>query len=198
MRALDARLYLDVNRWAVRTGDLHGLGRACASWVPLALAAACLVAAWLRARRREDAPMAVASSLWALAAALVAAAVDRAVAGAIGRARPYESLRAVEVLVERVRSPDLPNVATAVVAAAAASLWLSDRPSALVASLAAVLTGAAQVYVGAAYPGDAAAGLALGAVLAVALRPVGILVLRWLTVKIERSPLHLIVAAHRA
>jgi len=197
VRGLDVRLYRDVNGWAVQTSFLHGLGRASAGWLAFVLLAACLALAWYRARRRPDAPVAVASALWGLAAAAVAVAVARAVAVAVGRALPYQVVAHAELLVSRSHGPGLPAAAAAGAGAVAAALWFSGAVMGGAASLAAVLLAAAGVYVGAFFPGDVASGLILGVTVAVALRPLGLRVLSWLTVKVERSPLHLVVAAHR-
>lgn len=198
MRALDIRLFRDVNHFAIRSPALHEIGRLCASWLVLGVLLVCIGTAWLRGRQRPDAPTAVASSLWALVAPLLAVLADRPLSEAIGRLRPYQALSSVEVLLGRPHSPGLPNLALAAAGAVAGALWASDRRVAAAAGLAALVLAGGQVYVGLAYPGDVAAGLALGLVGAAGLRPVGLRVLSWLTVKIERSPLHLVVAAHRA
>lgn len=197
MRSLDVRLFRDVNGWAAHSSVLHGVGRAAAGWLALATLAACLLTAWSRGRRRPDAPVAVASVLWALVAGAVALTVAQAAAAAIDRSLPYHALDHVELLVSRGTGGGLPSAAAAGAGALAAALWLSDRAVAAVAGGTALIAGLAQVYVGARFPGDVAAGLVLGAVLAVAARPLGLRVLSWLTVKVERSPLHLVVAAHR-
>ncbi|MHB1854880.1 MAG: phosphatase PAP2 family protein [Acidimicrobiales bacterium] len=197
MRGLDVRLYRDVNGWAMKTSYLHGLGRAAAGWLAFALLAGCLALAWYRGRRRSDAPVAVASVLWALAAAVVAVVVARSVAAAVGRAHPYQVVAHAEVLVSRVHGSGFPAAAAAGAGALAAALWFSDAAVGGAAGAIAVLLAGAGVYVGVLFPGDVAAGLVLGAVVAVALRPFGLRLLSWLTVKVERSPLHLVVAAHR-
>ena len=197
MRGLDVRLYRDVNRWVVQTSYLHGLSRAAAGWLAFALLAACLALAWYRGRRRSDAPVAVASVLWAVAAAAVAMGVARAVAAAVGRVHPYQVVAHAEVLVARVHGSGFPAAAAAGAGAVATALWFSDPAVGGVASVIAVVLAAAGVYVGALFPGDVASGLVLGAVVAVALRPLGLRLLSWVTVKVERSPLHLVVAAHR-
>lgn len=197
MRGIDVHLYRDVNRLAVHSGALHGLARAAAGWLVVLVLALCLLAAWQLARRRPDAPVAVASALWALAAALVSDAVARAVAAAVGRARPYDLVPHAEVLVSRTHLAGFPAAGAAAAAAVAGALWRSEAGPAAAATVAALCLGFAQVYAGALYPGDVLTGYALGVLVALALRPLGLRVLSWLTVKVERSPLHLIVAAHR-
>jgi undecaprenyl-diphosphatase len=193
----DVHLYRDVNRLALDSSVLHGLAQAASGWLAVLLLALCVLAAWYRGRQRADAPVAVASALWAPASAVVADAVARALAAGIDRARPYHLLAHAEVLVARTHTPGFPAAGAAAAAAVAAALWRSDAGPAVAATAAALILGFAQVYAGALYPGDVIAGYALGVVIALALRPLGLPVLSWLTVKIERSPLHLAVAAHR-
>jgi membrane-associated phospholipid phosphatase len=79
----------------------------------------------------------------------------------------------------------------------AAGLWVTDRALAPVALAGALVLSFSLVYVGVQYPSDQLVGLLIGAVVALGLRPAGTAVLRWLAVRVERSPLHLLVAAHR-
>jgi membrane-associated phospholipid phosphatase len=195
---LDRRWFRDVNDFARHTSYLHEVGRLGAVWLPLLVVLACVGAAWARGRFRPDAPTAVASAVWSLAAGAIAWAVAHPLAAAVDRTRPYRTLPGVEVLVHRASTASLPDVATAGLAAVAAGLWFSDGRSGTGASLAVVGAALAQVYVGLAYPGDVAAGIALGATAAGLLRPLGLVIFSWLTTKVERSPLHLLVAAHRA
>jgi membrane-associated phospholipid phosphatase len=197
MAGLDSRLYRDVNRLARHSPALHGVTEAWYVWLGVVVLGACVAVAWWRARLRPDAPVAVASSLWAAAAAAITLVVAQPVVHAIGRARPYAALPGVEVLVGRSHSFSLPSVHAAVAGAVIGALWWSDVPAAAAATVTGLLLGWACVYVGVSYPGDVVAGLAGGAVLAAAGRPVGMLVLTWLATKVERSPLHLVISAHR-
>ena len=197
MAGLDSRLYRDVNHLARHSSALHGITEAWYVWLGVTLLGVCVAVAWWRARFRPDAPTAVASSLWAVAAAAVTVVVAQPVVHAIGRARPYTVLHGVEVLVGRSHSFSLPSVHATVAGAVIGALWWSDGAAAVAATMAGVVLGWACVYVGVSYPGDVVAGLAGGAVVAAALRPVGMLVLTWLATKVERSPLHLVIAVHR-
>ena len=171
MGAADSTIFRDVNRVAVHTGWLHGFMAAWAVWLGFAVLGLCVAAAWWRGRNLAAAPRAVSSAAWAAGAGAVAMTV----------------------------SPSLsqPGWQAAFAGAVVAGLWLTDRGLALVALGGALVLSFSQVYVGAEYPSDQVVGLLIGAVLAVGLRPAGTAVLRWLAVKVERSPLHLLVAAHR-
>ena len=170
---------------------------AWAGWLGLTVLGFCVAAAWWRGRNLAAAPRAVSAAAWAAGAGAVAMTVSQAISDAIGRARPFQALHGVVVLVGRPGSFSLPGWEAAFAGAVVAGLWLSNRNAALVALGAALVLAFSQVYVGVQYPADQVVGLLIGAVLALGLRPAGTAVLRWLAVKVERSPLHLLVAAHR-
>lgn len=197
MGAADSTLFRDVNRVAVHTGWLHGFMAAWAVWLGLSVLGLCVAVAWWRGRNLAAAPRVVSSAAWAAGAGAVAMTVSQAISDAIGRTRPFHALHGVVVLVGRPGSFSLPGWQAALAGAVVAALWLTDRRVAVVALAAALVLAFSQVYVGVEYPADQAAGLLIGAVLALGLRPAGTAVLRWLAVKVERSPLHLLVAAHR-
>ena len=197
MSSLDARLYRDVNHLARHSPALHGITEAWYGWVGVALLFGCVLAAWWRARFRSDAPTAVASSLWSVGAAAVGLAVAQPIVHAIGRPRPFTAWPEAEMLVARSHSFSMPSVHAVVAGAVIGALWRSDLPAAGAATLVGLVLGWACVYVGASYPGDVVVGLVGGAALAVALRPLGMTLLTWMATKVERSPLHLVIAAHR-
>lgn len=171
MGAADSTLFRDVNRVAVHTGWLHGFMAAWAVWLGFTVLGLCVAAAWWRGRNLAAAPRAVSSAAWAAGAGAVAMTVIGALS--------------------------LPGWQAALAGAVVAGLWLTDRAVARVALAGALVMSFSLVYVGRQYPSDQVVGLLIGAVLALGLRPAGTAVLRWLAVKVERSPLHLLVAAHR-
>ena len=197
MGSADRSVFRHVNDLAAHTGWLHGFMVACASWAALVVLAGCVALAWWRGRSVATAPRAVSAAAWAAVAGVVALVISEPVSDAIGRARPFHALSGVLVLVSHPGSASLPGYQAALAGAVVAGLALSDRAAAGAALGAAVVLGFAQVYVGVHYPADEVVGALLGAAVALALRPAGMSVLRWLAVKVERSPLHLLVAAHR-
>ncbi|MEU8762913.1 phosphatase PAP2 family protein [Streptomyces sp. NPDC048659] len=131
----------------------------------LALFGALMVAAWWRARGQgpERAVRALAVPLVTVAAFGVSSLLKQV----LREARPCQSLH-VTVLETCPAAGDWSfpsNHATLAAAAAVALLFVSRRLGA-VAVVAAVLMGAARVWVGAHYPHDAAAGLLVGAAVA--------------------------------
>lgn len=163
---MDTALYRSINAFARRTPWLHGAARTFAG-PGIALFALALLAGYVVARRRND-RRAVAGVAWAGGAALVALAIGQVIGGAVGRLRPYATLPGMEVLVAHTTDVSFPSDHATVAGAVAMGLLLVHRRLGLAAVAAAVLMAGTRVYVGAHYPGDVLAGLALGAVVAAA------------------------------
>lgn len=157
---MDASWYRDVNNLAVHTAWAHGIGLFYANYAP-GLFAVLVLIAYLFARSKG--PRAVAVTVWAAIGTVIAVGVNQPVVNLVQRVRPYNAMAGVEVLVKHSHDFSFPSDHTVVAGAAAAAIWLVNRRVAVVATIAAVLLAFARVYVGAHYPGDVAAGLALGA-----------------------------------
>jgi membrane-associated phospholipid phosphatase len=195
LTSVDISLFRAVNRLAIDTPWLHGVLRAYAGWVGIAVLGVVVAMAWLKGRSSANPPLAVAYAWWAVASAAIAFGLNQPIARGIDRARPYETLHRVELLVPRVHGLSFASNHAVVVGALVAALALSDRARMLIAAACGVALVFVRVYVGAQYPGDVVGGLALGAATALALRPFGMAVLRWVAIRVERSPLHWLVAA---
>lgn len=141
-----------------------------------------LLVSWLLARRDRD-PRRVALALWAPLGALVALAVNQVVAAAVGEPRPFAVLPGALVLVHRSTDPSFASDHAVMAGAVAAGVWLVDRRLGLVTAVLALAMAATRVYVGAHFPLDVAAGLALGAGVAL------------LTAAVARPPVERLVRA---
>jgi len=98
------------------------------------------------------------------------------------------------VLISRPTGFGFPDEHAVIAGAVAAGLWLCRaRVIAALATLVALLIAFAVVYAGIAYPGDALAGLLLGAVVTLVLYPFAIVVLRDVLHAVAQSPLKLVV-----
>ncbi|MEP7046652.1 MAG: phosphatase PAP2 family protein, partial [Ilumatobacteraceae bacterium] len=161
---MDGSIFRWVNRLADRTGWAHGTLTANANY-GIGVFALLLLVSYLDGRRRGDL-RAVAASVWSGAATLIALGIGQLIGGVIDRPRPYVSMSAVHVIVDRTSDFSFPSDHATAVGAVAAGLLLANRRYGVVASVLAVVMAFTRVYVGAHYPGDVIAGLALGAVVA--------------------------------
>ena len=177
---MDWTLFHALNDLQARTGWAHSSLRLFAK-DGVAVFALLLVAGWLVGRRHGA--RAVAGSVSAGAAALVALALNQLIGHVVDRARPYATHAGVHLLIARTSDFSFPSDHAAVAGAVAMGLLLVERRLGLVALLAAVVMAFSRVYVGAHYPGDVLAGLSIGALAAVVLHP---LVVRLLVPVIDR------------
>jgi undecaprenyl-diphosphatase len=157
---MDNSLFRWINRLANHTGWAHGFFTNYAKY-GIVLFAALLVVAYLDGRQHDDLG-AVASSVWAAGAALVALGIGQLIGGAIDRARPYEAMTGVHLLVDKTTDFSFPSDHATAAGAVAVGLLLTNRRWRIVAAVLAIVMAFTRVYVGAHYPGDVLAGLALG------------------------------------
>lgn len=163
---MDDSLFRWVNRLANRTGWAHGFFTGYAKY-GIVLFVVLLVAAHLDGRHHGDLHT-VAGSVWAAGAALVALVIGQLIGGAIDRARPYEAMTGVHLLVDKTADFSFPSDHATAAGAVAVGLLLTNRRWGIVAAVLAIVMAFTRVYVGAHYPGDVIAGLALGGVVAAA------------------------------
>jgi len=127
----------------------------------VALFALLLVVGFLLGRQRHD-HRAMALSVWAGGAPLIALLIGQTIGRSVDRARPYNSLDNVHLLLSRTADFSFPSDHATMAGAVAVGLLLVDRRLGIVSGLAALLMAFARVYVGAHYPVDVLAGLVLG------------------------------------
>src|SRR3954469_22719488 len=161
---MDSSLYRWINRLADRTSWAHGLFKANAGY-GIVLFAVLLLVAYLNGRQHDDLT-AVAASAWAGAAAIVALGIGQLIGSAVDRARPYETMTNVHLLVDKTTDFSFPSDHATVAGAVAVGLLFANRRWGIVAAALAVLMAFTRVYVGAHYPADVLAGLTLGGLVA--------------------------------
>ena len=103
---MDRSIFGWINRLADRTGWAHGLFKANAGY-GIALFAVLLLAAYIDGRQHADLT-AVAASVWAAGAALTALGIAQVIGGAVDRARPYETMTNVHLLVDKTTDFSFP------------------------------------------------------------------------------------------
>lgn len=162
----------------------------------IAVFAALLVVAFLDARHHDD-RIALATTIWAGAAALAALGIGQLIGQAADRARPYETLSNVHLVVSKTTDFSFPSDHATVAGAVAAGLVIANRRWGTIAAVAALMMTFARVYVGAHYPGDVLAGLALGVLVAIAGRYLVVPVLRRLLDRLATTPARRLLTASR-
>jgi len=154
-----------VNDFARTTGWLHTPLAAYAS-DGVALFAVLLIVGYLLARTAGR-PLTMARALLAAATApLLAVAVNQPIVHTVNEARPYTQLPHALLLVHRSIDASFPSDHATMAGAVAAGLLCVHRRLGAGAVLAALLMAFARVYVGAHFPIDVLAGLAVGALVA--------------------------------
>ena len=193
---MDNSLFRWINRLANRTTWAHGFFTSYAKY-GIALFAVLLVAAYLDGRQHDDLH-AVAGSVWAAGSALVALGIGQLIGGAIDRARPYEAMTGVHLLVDKTTDFSFPSDHATVAGAVAVGLMFTNRRWGIIAAVLAAVMAFTRVYVGAHYPGDVLAGLALGGAVAAAGALVVVPSLTRLAEHLSRTRLRVLLMSHAA
>jgi membrane-associated phospholipid phosphatase len=156
--------FTSVNDFARTTSWLHTPLAAYAS-DGVVLFAVLLLVGYLLARTAGR-PMMMARALLAGIGVLLAVAVNQPIVRAVNEARPYTQLPHALLLVHRSIDASFPSDHATMAGAVAAGLLCVHRRLGAGAVLTALLMAFARVYVGAHFPIDVLAGLAVGALVA--------------------------------
>lgn len=190
----DTHDFTVVNDFARRTGWLHAPVVAYASYGVVLFGVLLLVGYWLA--RRTGNTLTMARSLLAGAGVLVAVAVNQPIVHAVNEPRPYTRMPHALVLVHRSVDASFPSDHATMAGAVGVGLLLVHRRLGQVAAAAAVLMAAARVYVGAHYPVDVVAGLAVGGLVGFVLVWFGTPLLARLLERLSRTWLRPLLTAH--
>jgi membrane-associated phospholipid phosphatase len=163
LHRVDDRLTTDVNDLARHTGWLHDAVLGYATYGVVLFAVLLLAGLWLR---RAAADRALAAAGWAPVAVLLAVALNQPLVAGFAEARPYTTHPGLLVLASRSTDFSFPSDHAVMAGAAAAALWLVSRTLGALATAAALVMAFARVYIAAHYPWDVAAGLLVGALVA--------------------------------
>lgn len=156
----DRAWFLQVNRWARETPELHGVVNFYAGY-GVALFGLLLIVAYVFARQAGS-PRLYAAAFWTGIGTVLAVGLNQPLARAVGEARPFTVFPDALLLAHRSPDPGFASDHATMAGAIVVGLFLVSRRLGAVALAAAVLMAFARVYVGAHFPVDVVAGLALG------------------------------------
>jgi membrane-associated phospholipid phosphatase len=198
---VDTVLFRWVNNLAKHTTWAHAIVKAFAVY-GIAVFVVLLLTAWWRARSSEDPATSVVAVAWAAIAPLIGFVAVQVIGSIVDRSRPYDAITNVLVLVDRTKDSSFPSDHATAAGAVAAGLWLVGRQlgshrQARIAIGAAMVLAFSRVYVGAHYPGDVLAGLALGTLVAVAGAPLAQVVLHPIARWAARTPARPLIMRRR-
>ncbi|GAU64676.1 putative phosphatase [Streptomyces sp. NBRC 110611] len=177
---------------------INGLAKDAPAWVNRAmeyigeygiiagLAVLCLIAWWF-ARRRPDAPSAVAGLVWAPLAAGVALLANIPIRAFVERPRPFKDHAGLEVLIPGKSDFSFVSDHATLTMAVGVGLFIAHRKYGLIGIALALAEGFCRVYMGVHYPTDVIGGFALGTAVALLLAPLAQALLVPLTTAIGRS-----------
>lgn len=184
----DAGDFLLINRFARRTGWLHGFMTGYASTYGIVILVLLLAVGWWLARHAGQSRT-MAALIWAGLGTLVAVGVNQPIVTAVAEKRPYVSIPHTLLLVSRSADYGFPSDHAVMAGAVAAGLCYVNRRLGIIAWVAAMLLAFSRVYVGAHYPHDVVAGLVLGAAVIVLGQLLARPILLWLLGPLIRTPL---------
>ena len=156
----NTNIFLDINHFAQRTPWLHGIFQAIASYGIL-LFVILLIIGWLYARRETVSKM--VALLWTGIGTLLAVGINQPIVNHFHEARPYTNLANIQVLAHKSADFGFPSDHATMAGAVTAGLFLVNPLLGGTSLIFALLLAFSRVYIGAHYPYDVLAGLALGA-----------------------------------
>ncbi|MEU7179166.1 phosphatase PAP2 family protein [Streptomyces celluloflavus] len=188
---------------------INGLAKGAPHWVNRAmefigeygiiagLAVLCLIA-WWSARRKQDAPAAVAGLVWAPLAAGLALLANIPIRAFVSRPRPFNDHAEMTVLIQGKTDFSFVSDHATLTMAVAAGLFIVHRVYGLIGIGLALLEGFCRVYMGVHYPTDVVGGFALGTAVALLLAPLAQALLVPLATTVGRSKAGWLVQAPAA
>ena len=165
--------------------------------VPL-LSVLMLLATWLWARRRPDAPVAVAGVLWAGLASGVSLMLNVPVRAMVKRERPFVAHPGqLDLLRSHQANGSFASDHATFTMAVAVGIMLVNRKYGLVAMALAGVEGFLRVFMGVHYPTDVIGGYALGTATTLLLAPIAMALLVPMVHSVARSSLAPLIRAPR-
>lgn len=194
---IDGSLFVDVTQFARHTRWLNSAAEAWTTY-SIGLFIVLLVVGWWISRPRGDRQMTAA--LVAPIGVVVAFGVTEVIKSQIGELRPCRSLPHA-FIVEKCPAPTdfaLPSGHTTFAVAVAVALFFVNRRLGIVAALLAILEAISRVYVGAHYPHDVLAAMAVAVVVVLIASPLLRRLLQRTVTALRRGPLRVVLNASPA
>ncbi|MFJ4192020.1 phosphatase PAP2 family protein [Kitasatospora sp. NPDC089509] len=133
---------------------------------------------WLQARRRTDAPVAIAGLLWVPLSVAIAELANLPIAAIVNRPRPFVDHPGLLVLVDgKAGTHSFVSDHSTMTMAVAVSLFLVNRKLGWIAGGLALLQGFCRMFMGVHYPTDVIGGFALAVAVVLLLAPIAMAVL---------------------
>ncbi|MEA2191812.1 MAG: hypothetical protein QOI73_1933 [Solirubrobacteraceae bacterium] len=183
---MDYRITRSLDLFAGRHDGFEDVLRAyvlASEWLFLALVGALVLAAVLRRADLSRAPGVLAS-----ASAAIALLIAHVAGSAIARPRPFVAHPNVHAFIAHAPDPGLPSDHATAAFAIAVAILLAHRLGGLLALAAATVLAAGRVFMGVHYPSDVLAGALLGAVVALCVCRLAILLPPLRLPALRRSP----------
>ncbi|MFE2107047.1 phosphatase PAP2 family protein [Kitasatospora sp. NPDC059463] len=153
---------------------------------------------WWRARRRPDAPVAVAGLLWAPLSVAIAELANLPISAIVDRPRPFVDHSGLEVLVEgKAGTHSFVSDHSTMSMGIAVALFLVNRRLGWIAGGLALLQGFCRMYMGVHYPTDVIGGFALATAVVLLLAPIAMAVLVPFCHALARTPVAPLIRAGR-
>lgn len=162
---MDTPLLYAINHFARVTTWAHPLVTAYASYGVI-LFALIVLGGWWIARRGGD-PSRMAAALSAGIATVLAIVANQPLSSFFARPRPFVAHRDLLLLADHGIDWSFPSDHATMAGAVAVGVLIVSRQLGVIAAVAALAMAFSRVYIGVHYPGDVAAGLMLGAIVAV-------------------------------
>ncbi|WP_078601192.1 phosphatase PAP2 family protein [Streptomyces violens] len=161
------------------------------------LAILCLIG-WWGARKKADAPAAVAGLVWAPLAAGIALLANIPIREFVARPRPFKDHQGLEVLVAGKNDFSFVSDHATLTMAVGVGIFIAHRKFGLIGIGLALLEGLCRVYMGVHYPTDVIGGFALGTAVALLFAPLAQALLVPLMKAIAASRIGALVQVPRA
>ncbi|TQF07443.1 phosphatase PAP2 family protein [Kitasatospora acidiphila] len=143
---------------------------------------------WLTARRRPDAPVAVAGMLWVPLSVALAELANLPISAIVDRPRPFVSHPDLDVLIAgKAGTHSFVSDHSTMAMGVAVALFLVNRRLGAIAGVLALLQGFCRLYMGVHYPTDVLGGYALAVAVVLLLAPLANVVLVPLCHAVARS-----------